>query len=163
MNDSHEIIKLYDTYKNKVYRLALSYLKNTQDAEDVVQVVFLKLIDNRANIIHGKEQALITQITINHCKDILRSFWRKNKTELNFDISSESEDFENDEQQIILNAVIGLSTKYRIAVYLHYYDGYTFSEIAKFLNISPSAVSMRIHRARKILKKELGGLYYDEL
>ena len=159
MNDSHDIIKLYDEYKNTVYRLALSYLNNPQDAEDVVQIVFLKLIDDKANIVIGKERALLTKITVNHCKDVLRSFWRKNKEELSIDIPCDNP---NDyEQQRILNAIMTLPTKYRVVVHLHYYEGYTFKEIAKILNVSGSTVSMRIHRARKMLKKELGGIYDD--
>lgn len=155
MNESLDIIKLYDEHKNTVYRLALSYLKNTQDAEDVVQTVFLKLIDNKVMIIKGKERALLTQITVNYCKDILRSFWRKHKEQLSEDIPCENcEDYE---QQIMLNAVMTLSAKYRVVVYLHYYEGFTFDEISKILKISGSTVSMRVHRARKMLNKELGG------
>jgi RNA polymerase sigma-70 factor (ECF subfamily) len=51
---------------------------------------------------------------------------------------------------------MGLAVKYRIVIYMHYYEGYTFSEISGFLKISTSAVSMRIHRAKKILKDKLG-------
>ena len=64
------------------YSLAFSYLQNSHDAEDTVQIVFTKLIEGKANIIHGKEYALLTQITINHCKDVLRSFWRKRRDTL---------------------------------------------------------------------------------
>lgn len=55
----------------------------------------------------------------------------------------------------MLKNVMELPTKQRVAIYLHYYEGYTFEEIGKFLKISPSAVSMRIHRGRKMLKADL--------
>lgn len=135
-----------------VYRIALSFLRNTQDAEDVVQIVFMKLIDGKAKVITGKERALLTQITVNHCKDILRSFWRQRRETITEDmVYTESSDRE------LFRAVMSLPCKYRIVVYLHYYEGYTFSEISEFLRISTSAVSMRLHRVRKILKTELGG------
>lgn len=132
--------------------IALSFLRNTQDAEDAVQIVFMKLIDGKAEIVSGKERALLTQITVNHCKDILRSFWRQRTDTITEDIVlQETSDRE------LFHFVMSLPRKYRIVVYLHYYEGYTFSEISTFLRISVSAVSMRLYRARKLLKTELGG------
>lgn len=150
--DSRDIIYLFDQYSNMVYRVALSFLRNTQDAEDAVQIVFMKLIDGKAEIVSGKERALLTQITVNYCKDILRSFWRQRIEAITEDIvAEETSDLE------LFHVVMLLPRKYRIVVYLHYYEGYTFPEISTFLKISVSAVSMRLHRARKLLKTELGG------
>lgn len=152
MIDSRDLINLFDEYSNMVYRIALSFLRNTQDAEDAVQIVFMKLIDGKAEIVSGKERALLTQITVNHCKDILRSFWRQRTDTITEDIVlQETSDRE------LFHFVMSLPRKYRIVVYLHYYEGYTFSEISTFLRISVSAVSMRLYRARKLLKTELGG------
>ena len=152
MIDSRDLIHLFDEYSNMVYRVALSFLRNTQDAEDAVQIVFMKLIDGKAKIVSGKERALLTQITVNHCKDILRSFWRQHTDAITEDIvDEEPPDLE------LFHVVMSLPRKYRIVVYLHYYEGYTFSEISTFLKISASAVSMRLHRAKKLLKTELGG------
>jgi len=142
-----EILALYDQFSNMVYRIALSYLRHSQDAEDAVQAVFLKLIEGRARPEAGKERAFISQITINHCKDALRSVWKRRVEPLNDEIV-----FEHKEDRELFDAIMGLGVKYRIVVYMHYYEGYTFSEISGFLKISPSAVSMRIHRARNLLK-----------
>lgn len=143
MIDSRNLINLFDEYSNMVYRIALSFLRNTQDAEDAVQIVFMKLIDGKAEIVSGKERALLTQITVNHCKDILRSFWRQRTDTITEDIVlQETSDRE------LFHFVMSLPRKYRIVVYLHYYEGYTFSEISTFLRISVSAVSMRLYRAR---------------
>ena len=148
--EENEIINLFDTYSNMMYRISLSYLKNIAEAEDVVQKVFIKVIEGKVKIINGKERALLTQITINQCKDVLRSSWFKRTEELNFDI-----EFEDSEDKELFNLVMSLPKKYRIAIYLHYYEGYSFSEISGFLNISSSAVSMRLHRGRNILKIKL--------
>lgn len=150
MKEDSELLNLFDEYGNMVYRLALSYLRNIHDAEDTVQVVFTKLIEGKATIIPGKERALLTQITINHCKDILRSFWRKRSEPLNESIA-----FTEEEDRELFSVVMSLPDKYRIVVYLHYYEGYSFSEISSFLGISSSAVSMRLHRSRNILKSKL--------
>lgn len=152
MNEGSDLIDLFNDYSNMVYRLAYSYLRNAHDAEDAVQVVFMKLIEGKAAIIPDKERALLIQITINYCKDILRSFWRKQNEPLN-----ENFVFEEKSDRELFNVVMSLPVKYRIVVYLHYYEGYTFSEISTFLKISSSAVSMRLHRARKILYTKLGG------
>lgn len=150
------LLHLFDLYSNMVYRLALSYLRSPQDAEDAVQMVFLKLVEGKAKPIPGKERSFLIQITVNHCKDVLRSTWRRQVIALEEDIV-----FEQKEDKDLFGAVMALPEKYRVAIHLHYYEGYSFSEIAAFLKITSSAVSMRIHRGRKILKRQLGG-DYDE-
>ncbi|MFI3255348.1 MAG: RNA polymerase sigma factor [Eubacteriales bacterium] len=153
-NKQTELISLYDLHKNTVFRLALSYLRNEKDAEDVVQEVFLKLIEKekqgKITLEAGKEKALLTKITVNHCRDILRSFWKTHTTDLENIVEPMTED-----SSTLLKNVMELPTKQRVTIYLHYYEGYTFEEIGKFLKISPSAVSMRIHRGRKMLKADL--------
>lgn len=148
--EEHQIISLFRQYSNMVYRLSYSYLHSSQDAEDMVQTVFLKLIDGHAEPKPGKERAFLTRITINSCKDQLRSAWRRRTVPIEEDLT-----FQTSEDRELFHAVMELPETYRIAVYLHYYEGYTFPEIAAFLKISPSGVSMRIHRAKKILKKKL--------
>ena len=144
------ILDLYDRYADMVYRIALSYLKNQYDAEDAVQSVFMKFIDGRAFPEEGKEKAFITRICVNHCKDMLRSAWR-NKIDITDDLSHIPMAKEDE----TIEAVMALPLKYRIAIYLHFYEGYTFKEIGELLGVSSSAVSMRIHRAKKLLEKIL--------
>ena len=141
-----ELLMLYDRYANMVYRVALHYFRQPQDAEDAVQVVFLKLVEGRATPELGKERAFLARMTINHCKDALRSAWKRKTGPLEHEIA-----FEQGQDRELFEAIMGLAEKHRIAVYLHFYEGYTFPEIAGLLGVSPSAVSMRIHRAKKIL------------
>lgn len=140
----------FNAYSGMVYRLAFSYLGNAHDAEDTVQAVFMKLIEGKAKPIPGKERGFLMQITVNYCKDVLRTVWRRRVDPLDNSIV-----FEKEEDRELFNAVMALSDKYRVAVHLHYYEGYSFPEIGTFLGISPSAVSMRMHRARNILKTKL--------
>ena len=146
-----DVLDLFDRYSDMVYRIALSYLRQRHDAEDVVQAVFLKLIEGRAEPIPGKERAFLTRVTINCCKDALRSVWKRKIEPLNNEIV-----FEHKEDRELFDVIMGLAAKYRVVIYMHYYEGYTFTEISKFLKISTSAVSMRIHRGRKLLKNMLG-------
>ena len=73
------VLELFDCYADMVYRIALSYLRAPQEAEDVVQTIFLKLLEGNIEIYAGKERAFLTKITINHCKNIL-SAARKHET-----------------------------------------------------------------------------------
>ena len=72
-----DIMELFQRYKNDVYRLAVSYTHSIQEAEDVCQTVFLKLMEQKS-ITPGKEKAWLLQVTANQCKSLLRSArWRK--------------------------------------------------------------------------------------
>lgn len=153
-----EFLPLFDQYHTMVYRLALSYTRSPQDAEDMVQTVFIKLLDGNGLPQSGKEKAWLIQVTVNACKDLLRSAWRKQTEPLDDTIP-----FSRPEEGELFTAVMALPKKYRVAIHLHYYEGYTFEEIAHFLHTSPSAVSMRLHRARKLLRSSLQEDSYGQL
>ena len=139
-----EVLDLFDRFSGMVYRIAFSYLRQSHDAEDAVQAVFMKLIEENAQPMTGKERAFLTRVTINHCKDVLRSVWKNRIVPLDDSII-----FEQEEDHDLFTALMALPEKYRIVIHLHYYEGYTFPEIADLLKIGSSAVSMRTHRARK--------------
>lgn len=153
-----EFLPLFDRYHNMVYRLALTVTCSTQDAEDVTQVVFLKLLDGKSAPAPGKERAWLARVTVNACRDLLRSFWRRNTQPLDEMIS-----FSSSEEGALFDAVMALPKKYRVVVHLHYYEGYTCAEIAGMLRIGPSAVSMRLHRARELLRNRLKEESYEKL
>lgn len=145
------VLELFDRYGDMVYRIALSYLHTPQEAEDAVQTVFLKLLENDMVLYPGRERGFLAKITVNHCKNIYNAAKRRELISLDETIL-----LTQPEDRALFHAVMELPEKYRIAVCLHYLEGYSFREIASFLKISSSAVSMRIHRARAILKKQLG-------
>lgn len=141
---------LFCLYKDDVYRLALSYTKSVQDAEDVCQTVFLKLME-QANITTGKERAWLMQVTANACRNLLRSPWRRKTAAL----EEETLPAQPWEDNGVYQAVMGLAPKYRVVVYLHYYECCTTQEIAAMLKISQTAVTTRLSRARTELKQQL--------
>lgn len=145
-----EFLPLFDQYHNMVYRLALASIRSPADAEDIVQTVFLKLLEGRTQPMPGKERAWLAQMTINACRDLMRSVWRKRIQPLD-----ETIPFSDPEESELFAAVMALPDKSRLAVHLHYYEGYSYEEIGQMLHISPSAVSMRLHRARNLLRSKL--------
>lgn len=145
-----DFVQLYDQYHNMVYRVALVSMRSMQDAEDVVQSVFLKLLEGKCPPKPGHERGWLATVTVNACRDLLR--WRmRRKTEP----LDEQIPFHAPEESALFDAVLKLPQKYRAAVHLHYFEGYTCDEIGDMLGITPSAVSMRLHRARKLLRSEL--------
>ena len=148
--EKSEVAKLYDQYAQDVFRLALSYLYHSQDAEDVCHSVFLTLVEKDVALLPGSEKAWLLKCTANACKDLLKSFWKQNRDDLNENmVFLDARDRE-------LWAVVGtLPPKYRAVVHLYYYEGYSQEEIAKILGITRTAVQTRMQRARKLLEKEL--------
>ncbi len=148
----HDVMELFHLYKDDVYRLAVSYTHSVHDAEDVCQTVFLKLME-QSGITPGKEKAWLLQVTANQCRSLLRSVWRK-RTE---PLDEEAEEILSEQPvlQGIWESIRKLKPKYRIVVYLFYYEGYTVKEIADILHISGTAVTTRLSRARQVLEAEL--------
>lgn len=140
---------LFRKYKDDVYRLALSYTKSVQEAEDVCQTVFLKLMEQES-ITSGKERAWLMQVTANECRNLLRSGWWRKTAELDETIAVQPPEYSG-----VFQAVMGLKPKYRVVIYLHYYEQYTTQEIAQLLRISQSTVTTRLSRARQTLKEQL--------
>ena len=151
--ENESLSQLFALYGDDVFRLALGYLGNGQDAEDVCQNVFLQLAEKNTQLEKGKEKHWLLKCTANACKNTLRSFWRRNRNEL-----SETIPALDDSETELWDAVMHLPPKYRAVLHLYYYEGYDQGEIGKILHISLTAVQTRMSRAREMLKKEL----YDE-
>ena len=140
---------LFQKHKNDVYRLAVSYTKNLQDADDVCQNVFLKLM-RQPNIDPGKEKRWLLQVTANECRSLLRSYWWRTTVPMEDNLS-----VSGPEPNYVSEALLQLNPKYRVVLYLYYYEGFSTLEIAQMLKISQSTVTTRLSRSRKELKKLL--------
>ena len=76
--DRQEAERLAETYADLILRLAYTYLNHTQDAQDICQTVFLKLLEKApAFASPAHEKAWIIRTTANACKDLLKSHWHK--------------------------------------------------------------------------------------
>lgn len=157
---TQEVERLINTYSDMVLRLSFSYLKSIADAEDICQTVFLKLMTTGAVFDSpAHEKAYIIRATINACKNELKAFRRK--------LVSIDEMTDSTVQGIpstdVLDAVMELPRKYREAIYLFYYEGYSIGEIARLLGYSESAVAAHLSRGRKQLRNVLGEEYEQRL
>ena len=148
--EKQEVARLYDIYSRDVYRLALGYLRSTQDAEDICQSVFLKLLETNPILLSQKEKAWLLKCTANACKNHLKSFWKQHTEQLHDNIV-----FCDNKGRELWSVVGTLPPKYRAVIHLYYYEGYQQDEIAGILGITRTAVQTRMQRARKLLEKEL--------
>ena len=144
-----DIETLFEQYRDDVYRLALSYTKSVQEAEDVCQTVFLKLMEQE-KIEPGKERAWLMQVTANRCKNVLRSSWWKQTAPMEDTLPAPEPRYTDTWEM-----VMALRPKYRVLIYLRYYEELSTREMAELLHISQSAVTTRLSRARQMLKEQL--------
>jgi RNA polymerase sigma-70 factor (ECF subfamily) len=148
----------YDTYSGMIYRLGIIYLKNKADAEDITQEAFIKLFNHAPDFPDTEDERYwLIRVTVNLCKDRLKSFWRK-KTVPILDMDFTDREAEDTS---LLSLVLSLPKKTKDVIYLYYYEGYNISELSRILHISESAVKMRLKRGREHLKMELEGKEYE--
>lgn len=156
MRSEQDVKHAIGLYSDMIRRICLLYLKNRDDTEDVFQEVFLKYIlrsDVFENAQH--EKAWFIRVTLNACKDFLKSLFRRSTIPL--DLLSEEPAAVVPDYSEILELVLSLPEKYKDAVYLHYYEGYTAREIGQILNRKENTVYSLLSRGRELLKLELGG------
>ena len=139
-----------------VLRLALSQLRDASDAEDVFQDVFVRLLKDRTAFNDDEHlKAWLLRVTINRCRDIGRSGWKRRNeplAERHAALAIEAPDLlESD----IWNAIGALPPDLRALVHLHYVEGYSTDEAAALVGCRPSTARTRLHRARKHLKAAL--------
>ena len=111
---------LVTRYIDTVYRVAFNYLKSPADADDITQTVFEKLL--MAKITFESDEHIrnwLIRVTINACKKVLRSPWHRNES---FDTYAGTLAFQDPAHSELFFAVMDLPKKYRIPIYLHYYD-----------------------------------------
>ena len=156
MRSEWEANRAIDRYADLVRRVCMIHLKNHTDTEDIFQTVFLKYVTGTTEFeSEEQEKAWFIRVTINACKDLLRSFFRSRTVSLD-DLLEQPDQVPEDHREV-LEAVLALPDKYRDVVYLHYYEGYTAPEIGTILHKNPNTVYTLLTRARDELRKMLGG------
>lgn len=168
---AYDIETLIREYGNDVLRIAYMYVKDVHTAEDVFQDVFIK-IDQKLSTFEGNSsiKTWIIRITINTCKDYLKSAWNRRvipmKEYQENAIVSDSDyaDVEKqDTNDMIKQAVLSLPSKYKDVVLCVYYQDMTVAKAAEVLNIAEGTAKSRLARARQRLKLLLEGSISDEL
>ena len=155
MRSEQEVNRAVEQYADTVRRICLVHLKNYADTEDIFQTVFVKYLLHTAPFASPEhERAWIIRVTINACKDLLRSVFRRRTLSLE---EVAEQPAPADEHRAVLQAVQALPAAYRDVVYLHYYEGYTAPEIAGILGKNVNTVYTRLTCARGLLCRTLGG------
>lgn len=134
-------------HSNMVLRIAYQHLQNRADAEDVVQDVFLRLIRQPAFADDTHLRAWLIRVTINRCKDIKKSAWRRTTVPLEQDYPALQP-----ESRQVMEEIFQLPAADRDILYLYYYEKYTLAEIAAMLDKKLNTVNSRLARARTKLK-----------
>ena len=152
MDHSNRLEELVAKHEHTLYRAALALLGDPQEAEDAVQDTFLRYLEKRPELRdRDHEKAWLLKVTANRCKSILRTRRRRPTVEL-LDIYPVPEEEGSRE---LMEAILTLPANQRLAVHLHYYEGYTSEEIGAILGQRPGTVRSHLSRARDALRRYL--------
>lgn len=153
MLSKEQFIEMAEKYMDTIFRIAFHYLKNQPEADDITQEVLLKLyntdkvFENEAHMKHW-----LIRVTINCCKKVFLSPWRKHEP---LEAYTDKLSFLTPEHSDLFYMAMELPRKYRLAIYLYYYEDYSTEEIAKILRIPKATVATHLHRGRELLKRKL--------
>ena len=141
-------------YTGAVYRVAFHACKNPADSQDIVQNVFLRLYRASPSF-ESPEHARrwILRVAVNESKRLVCSPWFHRHVPL--EEYAQSLGMESPQETGLFQAVMGLPKKYRVPLYLYYYEGYPVKEVAALCGLKESTAQTRLQRARERLKKEL--------
>lgn len=157
IKNEDEFKYLYHTYFNMMYRISLIYLSDINEAEDVVQEAFIKLLSSTKGFNSEEHiKAWLITVTKNLSKDKIKNFWKSRR--VNIDKISEIIDQTNDDSKdprlkYAMEELLKLPSKYKIVIYLFYYEEYYIKDISKILEIKESTIQTQLARGRKLLEK----------
>jgi RNA polymerase sigma-70 factor (ECF subfamily) len=142
-----------------VYRLCFIYLKNTAEAEDATQNIFIKLLTKKKVFTdYEHEKAWFIVVTKNYCKDVRKKWWNFNW--VNIDTVNEFKNsYIEEKDNEVFEKLLSLPPKYKETLYLYYYEGYSVKDLSKLFNRKESTIQTHLFNGRKQLKLCLGGEY----
>ncbi len=158
--DERMFEELYEKYANDVLRVSYYYLGDRQQAEDVTQDVFVRLMTATPDLVPGHEKAWLLKVALNRCRDIWRAAWVKRVV-----LGSPAMDLvpvsggmdDHMEKKELMAAIHRLPADFRDVILLHYYQGYGIAEISVMLDVPEGTISSRLSRGRKKLEEILKG------
>ena len=143
-----------EQYMDMVYRVAFHCVRVPADADDVTQNVMLRLCRTGTAFQSDEHlKAWLIRVTINESRRLLSAPWRSRTVAL--DQVSALLPIQDGEDRELLEAVTALPRKYRLPLYLYYYEGYSVGEIARLLGRPPSTIQTHLARGRERLKTML--------
>lgn len=153
MMTNEQFTCLAQRYMDTVYRVAFNYIKSSAEADDITQNVFLKLLQEKKNFeTEDHVRNWLIRVTVNECKNLVRSRWWRAES---FEDYAATLAFDNQAQSELFYTVMALPRKYRLPIYLHYYEGYSTEEIGQLLKLPRNTVCTQLKRGRELLKESL--------
>lgn len=158
--DEAQFEELYRRYAGDVLRVSYFYLGDRQQAEDVTQDVFVRLLTNAPALMEGREKAWLLKVALNRCRDLWRAAWVKRVVlgspamELTPAPGGVDDELEKSE---LMHAIGRLPAPFREVILLHYYQGYGIAEISGMLSLPEGTISSRLSRGRKKLEEIMKG------
>ena len=140
-----DALSLFHRYRDDVYRLAVNYTRSPEEAEDVSRTVFLKLVEH-GELMPGTERDFLMQATADTCRNLLHSGGLKRAVK---------EFLFNQKPDTLRQDILRLPPKYRVILYLRYYEDFTTGEIARLLKIPQGTAAARLSRGRGLLGQQL--------
>jgi RNA polymerase sigma-70 factor (ECF subfamily) len=158
-----EVATLFEQHRKDIYKAAYRVTNNSQDAEDVVQAVFVKLIEKQpdADLVHNPAGYLY-RAAIHQALDMVRAHRRQRLSGVNvnsLEVPAPPEPDREDEIQRMEAAMAKMKPEYVEILNLRYKEDYSHGQIARKLRRSVGAVAMELTRA----KAELRRLIQEEL
>lgn len=156
-NPSDAVEQALNRFGNDILRLAYSYMKSRDDAEDIVQEVLIRFMQSAKQFRDEQHvKAWLLLVAANLCKDKLKTSQRKKEVAMpeGYEVAV-SEVQEEDSN--IGQMVSSLPDKYRIVIHLYYYEEYTTKEIAEILQKKEATVRSLLKRGREKLEKMMKG------
>ncbi len=153
-NSSQQAERFVSEYADPILRLCRSYSLSREDAQDVCQDIFLKLLEQRRQFQdRDHERGYILKMAVNACKDLLKSAGRRRAVPLEEAALLPAPEKEDTGE--LLELIRALPPHYGAVTYLYYCEGYSLEEAAKICGCTPAAARQRLSRSRKRLAKEL--------
>ena len=164
-NDEDAFRILFDRYSERIFNLLYRMVQHYEDANDLLQEVFIRVYNNRSKCYRMKNfKGWIYTVALNLGRDYIRLHKRRHEEEFN-EMTGKApvrndplENTQNEEiKKKILIAANRLNPKYRAVFMLRDIEGMTYDEISKILNIEKGTVKSRLNRARLKLARVLEG------
>ena len=153
MEDHAGIAQLVEMYASMIYRIAYTRMQNVTDAEDITQEVLLKYLKAGKTFRDEEHRKMwLIRVTVNTIKSSLTSAWRRHTVALD-DVTEPS--YEAADLPVLQEKVEKLPERYRIPMFLYYYEELSVKEIAHVTKSTEGTVKSLLSRGRKMLRDEL--------
>lgn len=165
-DDKELVIKLFETYRQRMYNLAYGILKNQHDAEDAVSTAFIRIMKNLhkiADLESNKTRGFVYIVT----KNVAINIYNDRKKNMHIDIDDlnipsetilEDDVIKRYDYKQVEKAITRLIDNYQNIIILRFYYDLSIPDIAQTLGISENAAKHRLYRAQENLLNELGEL-----